>query len=148
MSHPFKVRRVEKAPSQSKRSLVKLSDENLFRMLADEIPVPSLSEDSKEGGQVRGRLDRYIVDTLPREFWGSRFYLDSDVVVEREQSPEAEQTKKLVDAGSSLIDELASIVNSKDIHVLSHFNSRFSRRRTKRFLDSVQSDTQYVVDPM
>lgn len=67
-------------------------------------------------------------------------------MIDSEESVEKDNVDRGVEKGIELVDQLTSIVNQKNVDLLAHWNQRFSLKRTKRFLDSVQSDAKRIVD--
>lgn len=121
-----------------------IPEESLFGILAGEQPVPVPNDNDLAFQAIQGQLDEYIIEHLPKEFWGSRFYLDSKEVIETPPFPSSYHKHKRKDIQT--IHKLTSIANHADSNLLRFYNSRLSRIRTNQFLDTLCEQYKDFID--
>ena len=107
----------------------------ILRILSGDLSLSFPPEFADRATQLQDIVDNFIVNRLPKEFWRSQFYLPSSAVLDSEGSVAKEEVDRGVAKGMELIDQLTSMVNQKNV-----------KKRTERFLDSVQSEAKRVVD--
>ena len=118
----------------------------ILRVLSGDLSLSFPPEAADQAAELRDAVDNFIVKRLPKEFWRSQFYLPSTSVLASEGSATKEEADRNVEKGIELIDQLTSIANQEDVNLLAYFNQRFSSKRTRRFLDRVQSEAKKFVD--
>lgn len=113
-----------------------IPDESLFAILAGEEPLPCPINNEDAFQSIQSQLDSYIVDRLPKEFWGSKFYLTSSSQVDP-PSYQSSSYMKYKKKDIRTIHRMTNIANSVDTSLLRFYNRRFSPSRTSRFLDTL-----------
>ena len=113
-----------------------IPEESLFPILAGELPLPVPRNNYWGFRSVQGQLDDYIVRTLPKEFWGSCFYMDSDKYRMRE-SPIPNRSEEELKGDCALITELTEKANEKEVDILKFYKKRISKKRAKKTLNAI-----------
>lgn len=106
-------------------------DDSIFPILAGEQPLPVPRNNYWAFRSVQQQLDEYIVKTLPKEFWGSEFYLASSKHLERSE-PLPLRSEMEVDADVELADALSEKANAMDVDMLKFFRKRISKKRAMK----------------
>lgn len=120
-------------------------EESLFPILAGEQPLPVPRNNYWGFRSVQGQLDDYIVRTLPKEFWGSCFYMDSDKYRIRE-SPIPNRSEEELKRDCALITELTDKANEEEVDMLKFYKKRISKKRAKRTLRAIGKKVKDLVD--
>ena len=120
-------------------------EESLFPILAGEQPLPVPRNNYWGFRSVQGQLDDYIVRTLPKEFWGSCFYMNSDKYRTRE-SPIPNRSEEELKGDCTLITELAKKANEEEVDMLKFYKKRISKKRAKRTLRAIGKKVKDLVD--
>ena len=113
--------------------------ETIEPILAGELRLPAPEEESCFRS-IQDQVDQTIVRRLPPEFWGSRFYMDSSTVLK------PVSTHRLPPSRSAVLDTLCEIANHKEPQIMQNVHTRFSRKRSKRYLKDLCRSYATVVD--
>ena len=125
-----------------------MSEKEIDSILAGELPPPFLHEDEDEDvfRDVQSRLDKRIVETLPSEFWGSRFYMPSSSFLDIPSSS-LSSVVSVTRSDRNLLNALTSIANHKEPRIMQLVHTRFSRTRTKQYLSDLAVSFSSLVKP-
>ena len=118
-----------------------VSEEDIESILAGELRLPYPIENEEPIQSIQDQLDTSIVRNLPPEFWGSRFYLDSSTVLA------CSPVQKLPPAYDDLLQKLVCIANRKEPRIMQVVHTRFSRKRSNRYLNELCSSFSTIVKP-
>lgn len=114
----------------------KIPEESLFGILSGEEPIPIPKGNESAFEAIQGQLDDYIVDHLPKEFWGSRFYINSNVEIDFPPF-DLNRYSKHMKRDRKMIKKMITQANLVDMNLLRFYNKRFSRTRTSKYLDEL-----------
>ena len=120
-------------------SIDHIPKETIEPILAGELRLPVPEEESCFRS-IQDQVDQTIVRRLPPEFWGSRFYMDSSTVLK------PISTHRLPPPRSAILDALCEIANHKEPQIMQMVHTRFSRKRSKRYLKDLCRSYATVVD--
>lgn len=120
-------------------SISHIAKETIEPILAGELRLPAPEEESCFCS-IQDQVDQTIVRHLPPEFWGSRFYMDSSTVLE------PLSTHHLPPSRDTVLEALCEIANSKEPKIMQMVHTRFSRKRSKRYLKELCRSYSTVVD--
>lgn len=112
-----------------------VSKQDLEAILAGELPLPSSKEDTDKVHSIQHQLDMMIVEKLPSVFWGSRFYIPSATVGKSASVGSA----RLPSAKEDVLHTLVNIANHKEPRIMQVVHTRFSRKRSERYLSELIS---------
>lgn len=118
-----------------------VSEEDIDSILAGELHIPRSIENEEAFQSIQDQLDDSIVQNLPPEFWGSRFYLDSSTALA------CLPVQKLPPAHDDLLQRLVCIANRKEPRIMQVVHTRFSRKRSNRYLNELYSSFSPLVTP-
>ena len=120
-------------------SLTHIPKETIEPILAGELRLPAPEEESCFRS-IQDQVDQTIVRRLPPEFWGSRFYMDSSTVLK------PVSTHHLPPSHTTVLDTLCEIANHKEPKIMQMVHTRFSRKRSKRYLNELCRSYATIVD--
>ncbi|KAK8809365.1 hypothetical protein WA171_000949, partial [Blastocystis sp. BT1] len=118
-----------------------VSEEDIESILAGELRLPYPIENEDAFQSIQDQLDTSIVRNLPPEFWGSRFYLDSSTALT------CSPVQTLPPAYDDLLQKLVCIANRKEPRIMQVVHTRFSRKRSNRYLNELCSSFSTIVKP-
>ena len=118
-----------------------VSEEDIGSILAGELRLPYPIENEDAFQSIQDQLDTSIVRNLPPEFWGSRFYLDSSTALT------CSPVQTLPPAYDDLLQKLVCIANRKEPRIMQVVHTRFSRKRSNRYLNELCSSFSTIVKP-
>ena len=113
-----------------------VSKQDLEAILAGDLPLPSSKEDNTDKvHSIQHQLDMMIVEKLPSVFWGSRFYVPSATV----RKSTSVVSTRLPSAKEDVLHTLVNIANHKEPRIMQVVHTRFSRKRSERYLSELIS---------
>lgn len=121
--------------------LFSVPEENIESILAGELRLPFPIHNEEAIKSIQDQLDETIVRCLPPEFWGSRFYLDSSTTLS------CPPTQTLLPAYEDLLQMLVSVANRKEPRIMQAVHTRFSRKRSRRYLNDLCYSFSTIVKP-
>ena len=127
-------------------SITSVSEKEIDSILSGEIPLPLSCEDEDDFRELQSRLDKRIVDILPSEFWGSRFYMPSTSFLDI-PSPSLSPMVAVTHNDRQLLKALTDIANHKEPRIMQVVHTRFSRKRTKHYLSDLATSFSSLVEP-
>lgn len=129
-------------------SISSMSKKEIDSILAGELPPPSPREGEDEDAfqDVQSRLDKRIVEILPSEFWGSRFYMPSTSFLDI-PSPSLSPVISVTRNDRNLLKSLTDIANHKEPRIMQVVHTRFSRKRTKQYLSDLATSFSSLIKP-
>ena len=118
-----------------------IPEDSIFGILAGETPLPIPKNNEDAFNAIQGQMDKYIVDHLPSEFWGSQFYLPSKSKVHCPKLEHSHNVRKDI----KLIRSLTALANCTDTNILRLYNRRLSPKRSKSYLNSLREKFKHIV---
>lgn len=121
-----------------------IPEDSLFPILAGEQPVPVPRNNYWAFRSVQQQLDEYIVKTLPKEFWGSEFYLASSKHLERSE-PLPVRSEVGLEADVEVADVLCEKANAMQVDMLKFFRKRVSKKRAMKAIVACGEELKDIV---